>query len=388
MYSDPLLPTLSSPTNRLRLGTRGLIGLALATAFSALAARQYHFFSGNKTHQPFAPKEGMDAVLVRPPSKGARVVVVGSSNMDLVTYVDKFPQPKETISGKEFATFLGGKGANQAVAIALLGGNISFIAKTGDDAFGKTMREKFEGYGMDITGLLTARVVSSGVAAITVDGKGENHIIVVPGANSLLTPAEVREAKRIVASAQVLVCQNEIPIETTTAALSLGKQLGLTTIFNAAPAPAVKSVPLALYAATDILCVNEVELEALSGIPVKNMAEIRAGSKKLLDKGVGTVVVTMGDKGSFALNHTAEWTQPSVVLPAHKVVDTVGAGDAFTGSLAYFLSQAIPLPEAMRRANNIAAMSIQKKGAQASYPTRKEVEKYDASLLKPWSSAL
>eukprot|EP00457_Paulinella_chromatophora_P014348 gb/GEZN01014762.1/.p1 GENE.gb/GEZN01014762.1/~~gb/GEZN01014762.1/.p1 ORF type:complete len:286 (-),score=60.96 gb/GEZN01014762.1/:76-819(-) len=234
------------------------------------------------------------------------------------------------------------------------------------------MRASFDSLGMDTSCLYLAQQgISSGVASITVDSKGENHIIVVAGANHELTEDEVEAAGEVIQQSKVLVCQNEIPLSVTLAALKKGKAAGVLTLFNAAPVP--KKVPEALYAATDYLCVNEVELAALSGLPTESAEERKRAAQVLLKLGVRTVLVTLGPQGCFALSKTQELIVPGVQLKASQVVDTVGAGDCFTGSLAYFLADQVPLAEALQRANFVAALSVQKKGAQASYPSREDI---------------
>jgi ribokinase len=292
-----------------------------------------------------------------------KICVVGASNLDLISYVPRLPRMGETLHGTRFHMGYGGKGANQAVMAAKLGGDVAIVTKLGQDIFGENTLKNFQSWGIDTRHVLFTDQAFSGVAPIAVDPDGHNAIIIVTGANDLLTPEEIEAARPVIAAAQILVCQLEVPVESTLAALRVARQEGVTTIFN--PAPARPSLPDELYQLSDIFCPNESETELLTGLPVNSQEETEAAARALLERGAGMVILTLGERGSLLVTAT-----DSVHVPATpvKALDTTGAGDAFVGSLAYFLAAGKPLAEAMRRANYIAAISVQSSGTQTSFP--------------------
>ncbi len=292
-----------------------------------------------------------------------KICVVGAANLDLISYVPRLPRMGETLHGTRFHMGYGGKGANQAVMAAKLGGDVAIVTKLGQDIFGENTLKNFQSWGIDTRHVLFTDQAFSGVAPIAVDPDGHNAIIIVTGANDLLTPEEIEAARPVIAAAQILVCQLEIPVETTLAALRVARQEGVTTIFN--PAPARPSLPDELYQLSDIFCPNESETELLTALPVNSQEETEAAARALLGRGAGMVILTLGERGSLLVTAT-----DSVHVPATpvKALDTTGAGDAFVGSLAYFLAAGKPLAEAMRRANYIAAISVQSSGTQTSFP--------------------
>jgi len=298
--------------------------------------------------------------------------------MDLIAYVPNLPKPGETLMGTKFQTGYGGKGANQAVMAARLGANVTFLTKVGKDSFGKEMLENYKQQGI-ATHLVNLSEGSSGIAPIWVDGRGENSIIVVPGANFEITKEEVHKAREDIKKAKILLCQNELRIQITLEALRLGRQEGIPTFFNVAPAPETvneETFPSEIYRVTDILCVNETELASLSGLPTNDQAAMKVAAKNLLDRGVKHVIVTLGANGCLLISKGSEASHvPAVRIPKEKVVDTVGAGDCFCGSFGYFFAQGKSLTEAIKRANAVAALSVQKKGTQSSYPYRKDISK-------------
>jgi ribokinase len=303
-----------------------------------------------------------------------RIVVIGSANIDLVTYTDQFPRPGETIFGREFSLGFGGKGANQAVAARLCGADVAMVARVGDDLFGPANIENFTSRGIDVRHVMTTAGVSSGVAPIFVESSGQNRIWVVKGANDRLLPADVAAASDVLAGADFLVMQLEIPIETVYYALRFARQRGIRTILNPAPG---QSLDFAEISNADYVIPNETEAEALTGIPVHTLPDARACTKKMLEGGLRRVIVTLGANG--ALLATAEGMRhvaPFAVTP----VDTTGAGDAFIGSLACFLSEGFDELEAIARANLYAALSTLAPGTQKSFVTR---ERFDAQ----WSTA-
>lgn len=298
-----------------------------------------------------------------------RICVVGSSNVDLVTYAPRLPQLGETVSGTEFQIGFGGKGANQAVMAAKLGADVLLITRIGDDIFGQDYRRYFESLGLDMRHVLVTENTSNGVAPIWVDeGTGNNSIIVVPGANGLLSPEDVAAAESDIAETSVLICQWEVPLETTLAALRTAQSAGVTTVYN--PAPAREDLPAEAYALSDIFCVNESETALLTGQPVETAEQTEAAARTLLERGARNVVLTLGERGSLLVN---DGGATHVAATPVQAVDTTGAGDSFVGSLAFFLAQERPLADAMARAGQIAAVSVQSPGAQSSFPRRADL---------------
>jgi len=292
-----------------------------------------------------------------------KICVVGASNLDLISYVPRLPRLGETLHGTRFHMGYGGKGANQAVMAAKLGGDVAMVTKLGQDIFGENTLKNFQSWGVDTQHVLFTDQAFSGVAPIAVDPDGHNALIIVTGANDLLTPEEIEAARATIAAAQILVCQLEVPVETTLSALRIARQEGVTTIFN--PAPARPNLPEEFYQLSDIFCPNESETELLTGLPVNSQEEAETAARVLMERGAGTVILTLGERGSLLV--TAD---RSVHVPATpvKALDTTGAGDAYVGSLAYFLAAGKPLTEAIRRANHIAAISVQSAGTQTSFP--------------------
>ncbi len=298
----------------------------------------------------------------------ARIAVIGSANIDLVTYTDQFPRPGETIFGREFSLGFGGKGANQAFAARLCGAEVAMVARVGDDLFGPATIENFSAAGIDVSRVLETPGVSSGVAPIFVEPNGQNRIWVVKGANDKLTPADVDAAAETLKHVDFLVLQLEIPVETVYYALLFAREHGLGSILNPAPGQALD---LAQVAAADYVIPNETEAEALTGIAVRTVDDARASARKLLDGGVRRVIVTLGANGAlYADADGMEHIPPFAVQP----VDTTGAGDAFIGSLACFLAEGSERPEALRRANLYAALSTLGPGTQKSFFTRERFE--------------
>lgn len=292
-----------------------------------------------------------------------KICVVGASNLDLISYVPRLPRMGETLHGTRFHMGYGGKGANQAVMAAKLGGDVAMVTKLGQDIFGENTLKNFQSWDIDTQHVLFTDQAFSGVAPIAVDTDGHNSIIIVTGANDLLSPEEVEAARATIASGQILVCQLEIPVETTVAALRIARQEGVTTIFN--PAPARPGLPDELYQLSDIFCPNESETELLTDLPVNSQEEAEIAARVLLQRGAGTIILTLGERGSLLVTADECTHVPATQV---KALDTTGAGDAFVGSLAYFLAGGKPLTEAMRRANSIAAISVQSSGTQTSFP--------------------
>jgi ribokinase len=286
-----------------------------------------------------------------------RIVVIGSANIDLTTFTDQVPRPGETIFGRDFSLGFGGKGANQAVAARNCGADVAMVARVGDDMFGEATIQNFKNLGIDTSRVLMTPGVSTGVAPIFVDSAGQNRILVVKGANDRLTPEDVYAATDIISSADIVVFQLEIPLLTTIIALQFAKKRGIRTIFNPAPA---QILDLKELGSADYVIPNETEAEVISGMPVRNLEEARQCVRKLLAGGLSRVVITLGANGALlGEQHVA----PFAVEP----VDTTGAGDAFIGSLAVFLSSGYSELEAISRANLYAALSTLSIGTQKSF---------------------
>jgi ribokinase len=300
----------------------------------------------------------------------ATIAVVGSSNMDLVVKSNRIPVTGETILGGDFIMVPGGKGANQAVAAAKLGAEVFFIAKLGDDIFGLQSLNNFKKEGVNTKYVVQTQEAPSGVALIMVDDEGNNVIVVAPGANHKLSPEDVKEAEPDIASSGALVAQLEVPIETIEFAAGLANKSNVPFILD--PAPAQKLSP-ELLNMVDVLTPNETEAQILTGIEVKDQQSAKAAAKKLLECGVKNVILTMGASGYLSVGKEGK-----EFVAARKVTaaDSTAAGDAFTGSLAVGLAKGQTLFEAALFANNVAAVSVTRMGAQPSMPTVEEIDKF------------
>jgi ribokinase len=302
--------------------------------------------------------------------KTPRILVVGSSNTDMIIKLDRIPRPGETILGGAFVTAAGGKGANQAVGAARAGGQVTFIARVGRDMFGDQAVAGFVKDGINVDYVTRDKTNPSGVALIFVAKDGENSIAVAGGANAKLSPADVRKAKAAFAGASVLVMQLETPLETVQAAADLAAKAGVRVIVNPAPA---QPLPDKLLNRVSILTPNETEAELLTGIAVKDDVSAAAAATKLRARGVRTVIITLGARGAFVATESGEQLVPGFKV---KAVDTTAAGDIFNGALAVALAEGKPLELAVRFANAAAAISVTRLGAQPSAPTRREIERF------------
>lgn len=300
------------------------------------------------------------------------IVVVGSSNMDLVAKAPRIPVVGETLTGTDFFMLPGGKGANQAVAAAKLGADVIFVAKLGKDVFASKSLENFKSVNINTKHIEQLEGVPSGIAIIAVDDNGENIIIVVPGANGKLMPADVDKAESDIANAAVVVCQLEVPIETVEQAAKIANKNNVPFILDPAPARALGDELLGMV---DIIKPNETEAEILTGVKVTDEASAGKAADVLLAKGIGTVIITLGEKGlMLATKDGKEMIASNKV----KAVDSTAAGDAFTGSLAYGLANGQSLRDAAVYANMVAAISVTRLGAQSSMPTKEEVDAFTA----------
>jgi ribokinase len=300
--------------------------------------------------------------------KPSFVAVVGSANVDLTTFNDVFPRPGETIFGKKFDLGFGGKGANQAVASRLCGASVTMVAKVGSDLFGPATIKNFQSLGIDATHVGIAEGESSGVAPIFVEPSGQNRIIVVKGANDLLSPEDVDAAAPLLHKADTIVMQFEIPLRTVYHTVHFAASEGIRCIVNPAPAQPVDFKQLS---GADYFIPNETEAELITGMPVHSLDEATTCANFLLRQGMKRVVLTLGERG--ILLASAEGAE---LIPAFKVnaIDTTGAGDAFIGSFAAFLGGGFPEKEALTRANLYAALSTTRVGTQKSFATRAEFE--------------
>ncbi len=300
---------------------------------------------------------------------GSGIVVVGSSNTDMIIKVDRLPKPGETVLGGEFSTAPGGKGANQAVAAARAGGRVAFVARVGDDVFGRQAVEGFIADGIETRHILQDADAPSGVALIFVDERGENTIAVASGANARLTPDDIMSARDAIAAADLLVTQLETPLDTVRAAVDLAARHGVHVVLNPAPA---RPLGKDLLQHVTVLTPNETEAEALTGIEISDESAALTAAETLSGIGVGATVITLGSRGAFVFDSGHGELVPGFEVEA---VDTTAAGDVFNGALAVALAEGLPLLEAVRFANAAGALAVTRLGAQPSAPTREEIHR-------------
>ena len=294
----------------------------------------------------------------------SKILVIGSSNTDMVICTGHLPLPGETVIGGTFFMNPGGKGANQAVTVARLGGRVSFICKTGSDIFGHQANQLFNEEGIDTSYVFSDTKNPSGVALITVDTDAENCIVVAPGANAHLTPNDLKRSAEAVEAADIILLQLEIPMQTVEAAAMMAYRLGKKVVLNPAPASKLSAGLLeTLYAITP----NETEAEAISGIRITDERTAEEAARKIASMGVCNVIITLGAKGALVFDGAH-----CEIVPAYKTqaVDTTAAGDVFNGALVVALSEGRTLPEAVRFACKASAISVTRVGAQNSVPYR------------------
>lgn len=295
----------------------------------------------------------------------AKIVVVGSFNADLVSYMERMPRPGETVHGDRFATGAGGKGSNQAVAAARLGADVTFIGRVGNDVFANLAYEIWDAEGVDHRFVTRDDEVATGVASILVDASGENMIAVVLGANLRLRERDIDAARPQIADADMLVVQREINLEIVPYVLRTAKELGVATVLNPAPAAGASRESIQL---ADFLTPNEIELETLHG---GDFDDVVSAARGLLSRGDQTAVVTLGARGAQIISHSDSILAPTFAVDA---VDTTGAGDTFNAALAVGLSEGKALSDAVRFANAAAALCVTKPGAADSVPFRADVD--------------
>lgn len=296
-----------------------------------------------------------------------KIVVIGSSNMDMVVKATHIPVPGETVLGGAFLMNPGGKGANQAVSVARLGGEVSFISRVGNDVFGKQSIQAFEEEGIDVSGVLKDNNASSGVALITVDDAGENSIVVASGANLNLSPEDVETHLKRIPNVGLILMQLEIPMHTVQFALEYAYSRKIRVILNPAPSNSVVSE---FFHKIDIITPNSHEAEMLTGIVIEDEESAKAAAECLHQKGVKNVVITLGAKGAVLLNDDGFHLIPATKVDA---IDTTAAGDVFNGALAVAISEGKDLLAAVTFACKAASITTTRLGAQSSIPYRREL---------------
>jgi ribokinase len=306
-------------------------------------------------------------------AKTPRIAVIGSANIDLTTFSDRFPNAGETIFGQKFDLGFGGKGANQAVASRLCGADVFMVARVGSDLFGPATIENFNKLGIDATHVKQIEGASSGVAPIFVEPNGQNRIFVVKGANDLLKPADVEAAADLLKTVDCMVMQFEIPLETVYYSVQFARKNKIRCIVNPAPA---QPVDLQALDGLDYFVPNESEAETITRMPVKNVDDAKKCAEKFLTSGIKRIIITLGSNGSLLAGREGMEHIPAFTV---KSLDSTGAGDAFIGSFAVFLGEGLPEREAVRRANLYAGLSTTGVGTQKSFYNRAQ---YDAE----WSA--
>lgn len=300
-----------------------------------------------------------------------RIGVVGSNMVDLVTYGDRLPAPGETLEAPRFEIGRGGKGANQAVAAAKLGAEIVMVTRVGDDVFGRETLEGLRALGIDTSHVHVTENTSSGVAPIFVARSGENSILIVKGANAHLSPADVDAAAADLLACDLILLQLEIPLDTVYHTIDWAHRNGRPVLLN--PAPAAPSLALDRIAGVAFFVPNQTELAILTGEPTATAAEAERAAKRLVDRGMGSVVVTLGAGGALLVTKGGSVPiPPTTVTP----VDTTGAGDAFIGAFAYHQALGLGLAAALARAGAYAAHSVTREGTQKAFATMAEFEEF------------
>jgi len=297
-------------------------------------------------------------------AKIPRIAVVGSANIDLTTFTDRFPKPGETIFGQKFDLGFGGKGANQAVAAKLCGANVFMVARVGSDLFGPATIQNFKTLGIDTTHVKQVEGVSSGVAPIFVESSGQNRIFVVKGANDELKPADIDGAADLLKAVDCIVLQFEIPVETVYHTIAFARKNSIRCILNPAPA---QPIDFKFVEGLDYFVPNESEAETIAGMPVKDLDDAKKCAEKLVGYGIKRVIITLGANGSLLASKDGMEHVPAFSV---KSVDSTGAGDAFIGSFAVFLGEGLAEREAVKRANLYAGLSTTGIGTQKSFYDR------------------
>ncbi len=298
------------------------------------------------------------------------ITIVGSLNYDLTARAPRFPQPGESLVGSSFSTACGGKGANQAYAVARMGGAAHMIGCVGNDAFGALVLDSLRQVGVDTSGVLLREQVSTGVAVILLDAAGQNAIVVVPGANATLSAADVEQAGDALRNSDAVIAQLETTLEATRQALMIARSAGKLAVLNPAPFSPVDDALLRLC---DYVIPNEHEAAQLTGLPVHDPFTAQAAAGALRARGASNVLITLGERGVWV--ETAQWCGLVPAFPV-KAVDTTAAGDVFIGAFTTRLVEGADAPTAVRFACAAAAIAVTRHGAQPSIPTREEVEAF------------
>lgn len=296
-----------------------------------------------------------------------RIGVVGSNMTDLITYGRRLPGAGETLEAERFAVGRGGKGANQAVAAARLGATVAMVGRVGADDFGRETRDSLQADGIDITHVLTTPGATTGVAPIFVAENGENSILIVKGANALVTPADVEAAAERLLACDLILLQLEIPLETVYATIDWAQRHGRPVLLN--PAPATAALAFERIAGVDYFVPNQSELAILTDMPTETAAEAEAAARHLLTRGMRHIIVTLGGDGVLLVTGEGTLHIPAVPVAA---LDTTGAGDAFIGAFAYHATAGHGLDEGLRRAAAYAALSVTRPGTQTSFAGQEE----------------
>jgi len=299
--------------------------------------------------------------------------VFGSLNMDLVCQTPRLPGPGETISGREFQTVPGGKGANQAIAAARLGANTTMVGRVGDDEFGQALIDSLKAAGVDTHNVIVDQSASTGVALIVVDASGNNQIVVVPGANGKVDESDVQRLAQQFQPGDLLLLQFEVPVDIVMTAIATAKEKGVTVIMDPAPTP--DELPERFFTLVDILTPNQVEASQLVGFSVTDTQSAADAAQALVKRGTNLVMVKLGAEGVVVATKDDCFHQPAFAVEA---VDTVAAGDAFNGGMAVALAESMLLPASCLFASAVAACSVTQRGAQSSMPTYEAVK----ALLK------
>lgn len=309
------------------------------------------------------------------------LLVIGSLNMDMVVDMDRLPDRGETVSGHGMRYAEGGKGANQAAAAGRLGARAAMLGCVGADDFGERLTKSLRESGVDTSGVQVCRERQTGMAVIQVDKAGGNTIVVIEGANGACGPGYIEKNQDRIDACDLVIFQMEIPLEAVCRGMRLAGERGKTVILNPAPAPDPALLPEDFWKYVAYATPNETELARLTGIQGDSVEEIKCGCRRLLEKGAGAVLVTLGERGAFYMDRAEHFLMPAVT--GEQVVDTTAAGDCFNGAFATALSEGKSVREAVRFANCAAALSVARPGAQPSLPRRRETdERYRRALAE------
>lgn len=304
-----------------------------------------------------------------------KITVIGSLNMDLVVNTPKVPSIGETLLGSGFMTVPGGKGANQAVAAARLGGQVSMIGCVGNDIFGKDLIKNLQDNRVDVKSVKIVDESSTGVAMIVVEN-GDNFIIVDPGANFRITPQMIDSIEMLIKSSYIIMLQLEIPYDIVDYAVNMAYQNNVKVLLNPAPARRLSDE---LLSKVDIFTPNELECEMITGIPIKSVEDAKTAVEYLRNKGIGNVIITMGKNGVVYNSGDSIIHKP---VPKVKVMDTTAAGDSFSGAVAVALTESESIDEAVDFGNKVGTLTVMKKGAQISLPSRLDVDEFEKTVIK------